>query len=256
MLFSDTHCHFDFKEFSSTLPQLYQACVQQNIKRIVIPGITAKQWPRVLETCQKFHGVFPALGLHPWWINKAKPSDLVLLEQYIKTQTLVGVGEIGIDGGIENIPKQIEYFTRQLALANKYALPTIIHHRKSHQYILPILKQHVNNNGGVIHAFSGSYQQAIDYINLGYKLGIGGTITYERAKKTRNAIKRLPIESLVLETDAPAMPLAGFQGTDNSPLRILDVFNCLADLRSEGKEQLAEQLEQNVDELFSLNAKS
>ncbi len=250
MQFTDTHCHLDFIELNQHMPALFSQCQNQNIHRIIVPGITAKRWPRVLSVCEQSSQLFPALGLHPWWINKATEADLALLEDYLKSQKLIALGEIGIDGGIDNIEKQSHYFVEQLKLADKYQLPTLIHHRKSHQHILPILKQLRPAKGGIIHAFSGSYQQAIQYIDLGFKLGIGGTITYERAKKTINAVKRLPLESLVLETDAPAMPIDGFQGQDNSPLRLTNVFQCLSRIRSEPAEQLAEQIEYNVNQLL------
>ena len=109
-----------------------------------------------------------------------------------------------------------------------------------------MLRQKQLTNGGIIHAFSGSYQQACQYIDLGFKLGIGGTITYPRAEKTLKAIKRVPLTSLVLETDAPAMPLYGFQGQDNSPLQLINVFQALTNIRLESSTEIAHALEENV----------
>ena len=113
-----------------------------------------------------------------------------------------------------------------------------------------MLKKVNLTRAGIIHAFSGSYQQAKNYIDLGFKLGIGGTITYPRAEKTIKAIKRLPLDSLVLETDAPAMPLYGFQGQANSPLKLINVFESLVAIRQESAEAIAEQIEQNISQLF------
>ena len=137
-----------------------------------------------------------------------------------------------------------------MGLAQKNNLPVIVHHRRSHPLITPLLKKVSLKKAGIIHSFSGSYQQAKQYIDLGFKLGIGGTITYPRAQKTIKAIKRLPLESLVLETDAPAMPLFGYQGEINSPLRLLDVFNHLCEIREESAEEIAATVESNINEVF------
>mgnify|MGYP003885743381 FL=1 len=115
----------------------------------------------------------------------------------------------------------------------------------------PLLRKAKLTKGGIIHAFSGSYQEALSYIELGFKLGIGGTITYPRAQKTIKAIRRLPLSSLVLETDAPSMPLNGFQGQANSPLRLIDVFQALTEVRAEPREEIMTQLESNIDALFN-----
>ncbi|TRX55766.1 TatD family hydrolase [Thalassomonas sp. M1454] len=253
MLFTDSHCHIDFIEFEQSRNELLQACNNANIHRIIVPGITAKSWPRLLQTCQSSPSLFPCLGLHPWWINKANNLDLDTLEQHLCQQKLIALGEIGIDGGIADIGKQTHFFDLQLDLAQQFNLPVLVHHRKSHHLIVPILKQKKLANGGVIHAFSGSYQQAKAYIDLGFKLGIGGTITYERANKTREAIKKIPVESILLETDAPAMPLAGHQGQDNSPLMLLNIFAQLCKLRCENAEILADKIEQNIEQLFFLS---
>ncbi|WP_371378240.1 TatD family hydrolase [Thalassotalea aquiviva] len=256
MQFTDSHCHLDFKEFSHNKEALIQQCLDAGISRIIIPGITSKRWPRVLTLCQQYHHLYPALGLHPWWIDKATTADLQILEQHIQQDKLIAVGEIGIDGAINDIAKQTLFFEHQLELAKQYQLPVIVHHRKSHHLILPILKRINSQQGGIIHAFSGNMQQAKGYLDLGFKLGIGGTITYPRAKTTRQTVVKLPLESLVLETDAPAMPLYGFQGKDNSPMQLIRVFEQLATLRAEPKELIARQIEANLNGLFSFDEPS
>lgn len=268
MKFTDSHCHLDFPEFASTLPELINQCAQANIHQIIIPAIHPDNWQKVIDVAksqsllttnstEKPCQLYSCLGIHPWFLKGLTQTHLdALAIQVIKNKNqLIAIGEAGIDGGIvkqqNNLTQQLTFFDFQLSLAQQEQLPIIVHHRQSHQHIVPLLKQHKLNKGGIIHAFSGSYQQAVDYIDLGFKLGIGGTITYPRAKKTINAIKRLPIESLVLETDAPAMPLANSQGQVNSPLSVIDVFKQLQIIRGEGPKALAKQLEWNVKDLFS-----
>ncbi len=259
-IFTDTHCHLDFDEFSEHLPTLIDTCSGMGIKGVIIPSITPQNWERVLniattltnETCK----LSACLGIHPWFLDGLTEADLDTLAQKVNENkhSIIAIGETGIDGTIardsNNLSKQIEFFEYQLLLANTENLPVIVHHRRSHEHIVPLLKRYKPKKGGVIHAFSGSYQQAKNYVDMGFKLGIGGTITYERAKKTINALKRLPLEALVLETDAPSMPLNGFQGEPNSPTKLINVFDCLCEIREETRDVVSETIEQNVQQLF------
>jgi len=269
MLLTDTHCHIDFKHFNDDRDALLQQCYQLGIHRMIIPAIAPNNWQKILtltnnvdstyitlststKTCQ----LFAALGIHPWFLHDLNESALTQLTNVVATNSkhLVAIGETGIDLVIadkyQNLNQQIMFFEHQLSLSNQYRLPIIIHHRRSHELTIALLKKYKINAGGVIHAFSGSYQQAKSYVDLGFKLGIGGTITYDRAKKTVNAIKRLPLETLLLETDAPSMPLQGFQGKDNSPLRLINILNALHAIRPESIDVLAQILENNVNTLF------
>ncbi|PCH96337.1 MAG: hydrolase TatD [Gammaproteobacteria bacterium] len=275
MQFTDSHCHLDFTEFSNKLPELLQQCLEQNIHRIIVPAVNPEHWQRVLSLTAQPDAkvdIACALGIHPWFLilqNDSKiNTELAFQEQQLSQvisqnrDHIIAVGECGIDvfkakkntdyeqTFNENIRLQQTFFDMQLSLAKQNNLPVIVHHSQSHPLILPLLKQYKLDRAGVIHAFSGSYQQAKDYIDLGFKLGIGGTITYPRAKKTINAIKRLPLSSLLLETDAPAMLLMGQQGLVNSPLNLTKIFNALVALRAEPEEVISEQIEANVEQLF------
>ena len=261
--FTDTHVHLDFSELADDLKALLEQCTLQRVNRLIVPTVAPNNWQKALALKPNRENnnplIYCALGIHPWYLKGLSEQHLVELDNLInvtlsKPNNIVALGEMGLDGVIakeeNNLEQQISFFEHQLKLTNKYQLPAIIHHRRTHEQTLILLKQHTPTKGGIIHAFSGSYQQAIRYIDLGFKLGIGGTITYSRAKKTINAIKRLPKESLVLETDAPAMPLDGQQGKANTPLNVVEVFNHLSQIRHESTDELAMQLEQNVNELF------
>lgn len=276
MQFTDSHCHLDFTEFSQNLPELLQQCHAQHIHRIIVPSVNPEHWQRVLSLAELESpqvNIACALGIHPWFLI---PKDTLTInntnldfqnQQLTKTiaenrNNIIAIGECGIDvfkakkntenkqAFNQNIELQQAFFAMQLNLAKQNNLPVIVHHCQSHQLILPLLKQHKLDKAGVIHAFSGSYQQAKDYSDLGFKLGIGGTITYPRAKKTINAIKRLPLSSLLLETDAPAMPPLGQQGMFNTPVNLIQIFQALAAIRDEPKSVIAEQIELNVEQLF------
>lgn len=262
--FTDSHCHLDFEELSDD-KTLLKECYNGNIHRIIVPAVSPKNWQSVLSLAEitrtktKVNNtkVLPCLGIHPWYLENLDKKDLEALKSLClshKTK-LAAIGEMGIDGVIakeqDNMTKQQTFFAEQLAIADQLKLPAIIHHRRSHNEVVTILKKFPNIVGGIVHAFSGSYQQAKQYLDLGFKLGIGGTITYPRAEKTRKTVTKLPLSSIVLETDAPSMPLYGFQGQPNSPLRVLNVFECLSQLRTESQEDLAVQLEKNIDAVLA-----
>ena len=260
--FTDSHCNLDFDAFSDNLPQLLLACQKANINKIIIPTIGPQNWTKSLSLAKEYSAnaltLYPCLGIHPWFLKDLTQDSFQTLRELVQTHRdeIVAIGEAGIDGVIDkeqnNLALQLDVFEQQLALAKEFNLPIIVHHRRSHQYIVPLLKKFSLPKGGIIHAFSGSYQQACQYIDLGFKLGIGGTITYPRVEKTIKAIKRLPLESLVLETDAPAMPLFGFQGQDNSPLQLINIFNTLSSIRSESVEEIANVLEKNITSVLAL----
>lgn len=277
MQFTDSHCHLDFIEFADNFPQLLSQCATQHINRLIVPAVNPEDWSRLLslpkQNNQPSVVINTCLGIHPWFLivtNNAPPQqlDLTFQSQQLTNavaenrQHIIAIGECGIDvfkakkntaneqALAQNIKHQEDFFAMQLSLAKTNNLPVIVHHCQSHHLIVAQLKTQQLPKAGVIHAFSGSYQQAKAYVDLGFKLGIGGTITYPRAQKTLDAIKRLPLSSLLLETDAPAMPVFGQQGMVNSPLNLKAVFQALSKLRPESEEVIAEQIESNVKQLF------
>ncbi len=259
MKFTDSHCHLDFDELKQDLPNLLAQCKQLGIHRIVVPSIDPSNWQSVLSLANENNSVtvIAALGIHPWFLTELSEQALDDLANLLAQEhsSICAIGEAGIDVPISeqqnNLTKQLHFFDYQLQLAKQYRLPILVHHRRSHQHILALLKQYQLESSGIIHGFSGSYQQAVDYLDLGFKLGIGGTISYPRAQKTIETIKRLPLNSLVLETDAPAMPLYGFQGKSNTPLQLIKIFEHLVKIRSESAETIAAQLEINNNDLFT-----
>jgi len=264
--FTDSHCHLDFSELSTDLSALLAQCFQRNIKRIIIPSVSPENWSKVSSLVNTYQHkdqqvrLFYCLGIHPWFLDDLEMNHLELLAMEVeKNQNkIIAIGETGIDTVIakqqndtqKHLIKQQQFFDFQLNLAKQYQLPIVVHHRQSHQYIIPMLKQHKLTSAGVVHAFSGSYQQAKEYLDLGFKLGVGGTITYPRAKKTITALQKVPLSSLVLETDAPSIPIKGEQGKYNSPLALIAIFNQLTGIRDENSALIAQQLESNIDSLF------
>jgi len=251
----DTHCHLDFEQFSADLDDVISRARSKGVDKFLIPACTKRNWSNVAEISQRYRGVYYALGLHPYFTDKHSDSDLDLLEQAIRNRDnkCVAVGECGLDfvKG-DDRERQMLLLDAQLDLAIQYHLPVILHCRGAHQQMIKLLKQKKLSCAGVIHGFSGSYEQAMDYIRLGYYIGVGSTITYLRARKTRNTISKLPLANLVLETDAPDMPLSGYQGEKNVPERVLNVLNELNVLRNEPEQTVADVLYQNSLSVFTI----
>lgn len=237
----DTHCHLDFAVFDGWRDQLLADARSDNVTDFVVPGVTADAWPGLLATCDA-EGLYPALGLHPCFLDQHKAADLTQLEELLSFKPVVAVGEIGLDFFIANLnqEKQIELFTRQLEMANHFQLPVLLHVRKAHDQVLKLLRQFKLERGGIVHAYSGSEQQAQQYIELGFKLGMGGSLTYDRAKKLRRIAMHLPLDAFVLETDSPDIPLAGYRGEPNQPRRVREVAEVFAELRGISLEELAQ----------------
>lgn len=252
-MFIDTHCHFDFPLFTNHLDESINYIRQANITGLIIPAVAAHHFDTVLQLANHYNEIYAALGLHP--IYSHTEADLEQLRNRLShlPQKVVAIGEIGLDKYNLTIDwqQQLFFFRSQLMLAKQFDLPVLIHSRKTHDIMYHELRQADLPCRGVIHGFSGSYQQAMQFIKLGYSIGVGGVISYDRANKTRNTIANLPLASLVLETDAPDMPLSGKQGQANRPENIVEIFKILTELRSESPEQILNTILTNTLTLFS-----
>lgn len=258
MNFFDSHCHFDFAEFDDQRELIWSKAQTLGITQLLIPSVSPDSWHQVQQVAEKFSGLVWAAGLHPWWINSflinQNLDDLSRhLNAVMTEQNCVAIGETGLDAVIDlNLSTQIACLQLHIDAAKKSSKPIILHSRKTHTELIAIIKKNQLTSRGVIHAFSGSYEQAKAFVDAGFYLGIGGVITYERANKTREAIKKIPLDYLLLETDAPDMPLQGQQGTKNSPVNLLQIAECLAGLKQLPLTKIAEQTTGNAETLFGI----
>ncbi len=230
----DSHCHLDLPVFNEDWQEVIGAAKQQGVERFLVPGTTVAGWARQTDMSMKSPELDIAFGLHPYFLPDDAESALQQLDSLLQQplSALVAVGEIGIDATLDtSVKKQQQLFESQLSLASHYQLPVILHHRKSHHLLIESLKRCRFQHGGVVHAFSGSPEVANAYIALGFVIGVGGTITYPRAQKTRQTVASLPLDRILLETDAPDMPLQGRQGKRNSPVFLPEICLALAELK-------------------------
>lgn len=234
----DTHCHLDAAEFSADRHQIAERAFQQGVSMIVIPSVAREHFDGVIALCNEHQHCAYALGVHPMVVDSASLDDIETLNTYTTANNPVAIGEIGLDYFVsnpknnpDNIKRQIYFFTEQLKIAKQHDLPVILHVRHAVDDVLKYLRRH-SVNGGIAHAFNGSFQQAEQFIALGFKLGFGGAMTYSRALRIRELATKLPFESIVLETDSPDIPpeWLGASGR-NSPLELNKIAQVLADLR-------------------------
>ncbi len=250
----DTHSHLDTRHFSRDFPSVLQRSRQAGVIGQILPGVCQSWWSNLLAVTHQEHDLFAALGLHPMYLSMHRPEHLEELGCHAQNGDLVGIGEIGLDYFVKDADHraQQDLFEAQLEIANKQDLPVLLHVRKAHDQTQAILRRKKFIRGGIIHAFSGSLQQAENYIKLGFKISFGGTITYDRATKIRAVASALPLESIVLETDAPDIPPRNHHGERNSPEYLPQVLHALAVLRSESTAELAAQTTQNAISILKL----
>lgn len=243
----DTHCHINVAEFDADRRDVLARARRAGVTRLVVPAIDAAGIPALLDLCRTEQGLYPALGLHPVYVDQHRPGDLAFVARQAEQANPVAIGEIGLDYFLVDLDraKQQELFEAQLRLAQTMNLPVLLHIRKSHDQVLSTLRR-IKVCGGIAHAFNGSLQQAQQFMELGFRLGFGGTLTYDRAQKIRGLARALPIEAIVLETDAPDMVVSAHHGERNSPEYLPDCVVALAHLRNETAEFIAESTTRNA----------
>ncbi|MDX8385115.1 MAG: TatD family hydrolase [Gallionella sp.] len=247
-MFIDSHCHLDASEFNGTQSELVLAAKQAGVNCIVVPSVAHSNFDIVKQMCEQHSGCAPAYGIHPMYTDTAHPDDLIPLRDYLALPDTIAVGEIGLDFFINHYDRacQEHFFVAQLKLAVEFDLPVLLHIRRAQDTILKHLRQH-KVRGGIAHAFNGSRQQADEFIKLGFKLGFGGAMTYSRATRLRELAATLPLESIVLETDAPDIPPNFLErGQPNKPEYVPRIAQTLVELRGMEIEEIAHATTQNV----------
>ena len=240
----DTHCHLDAGEFDADRDAVAGAALDAGVTRIVIPGVDRSNIAAVRALAHRIAGGAYALGIHPLFTPGAREDDLRVLREEIEASLddplFVGIGEIGLDYFVPKLDdaRQQFFYNEQLKLAREFGLPVICHVRKSQDKVLKGLRVH-DIHRGIAHAFNGSFQQAEAFIAHGMHLGFGGNLTFERARQIRRLAADLPLEAIVLETDAPDIaPSWRYKGR-NTPDQVAGIAAVLAGLRGISEEALS-----------------
>ena len=243
----DTHCHLDAAEFDVDRAAVADAARRAGVDLIVVPAVERANFGAVASVCREFLGCRAAYGVHPMYVDRARDEDLEALDETVRREHPLAIGEIGLDHFVEprDEARQDFFFSAQLRLAREYGLPVLLHVRRAIDPVLRELRR-CRVPGGIAHAFNGSRQQADEFIKLGFKLGFGGAMTFPRATRIRELAATLPLDAIVLETDAPDIPPEWQPGARNAPDRLPRIAQALAELRGIPLQQVAESTTTNA----------
>jgi len=252
----DTHTHLDFPDFDADRGQLLAKARAKGVERLVVLGVYQRNWQRVWDLAQEHDGLYAALGLHPVYLEQHQPEHLQELRTWLHRLSgehkLCAIGEFGLDYYLPELDRERQQalFEAQLQLAVEFELPVLLHVRRSHAQVIATLKRFKLKRAGIIHAFAGSYEEAREYIKLGFKLGLGGAATWPQALRLRKVLAQLPLDALVLETDSPDMAPAMHPEQRNSPEHLPEICAALAEIVGVDAQELARVSSENARALF------
>jgi len=249
----DSHCHLDAAEFDRDRKDVVERARAAGVDRQIVPAVDAAGWPKLRDACRADDGLFPAYGLHPICLASHRPQHLDELRQWIRRKRPLAIGECGLDFYLEDLDRDAQqfYFRGQLEIAREFDLPLVVHARRAVEAVIVAVKA-VGAVRGVIHSFAGSPEQARQLAKLDFMIGLGGPVTYPRANRLRKLAASVPIEQLLLETDAPDQPDAEHRGQRNEPACIVNVLHAIAQLRDEDPADVAAATTRNAERLFGL----
>ncbi|MCB1568374.1 MAG: TatD family hydrolase [Xanthomonadales bacterium] len=250
----DSHCHIDAEEFDGDRQAVLDRAAQAGVKRIIAPAIHAEGWPKLKALAEVHPQIVPVYGLHPMYLAHHRFEHLDALRDWVARERPCAIGECGLDHFLPELDpnRQRDILIGQLRLARDFDLPVILHARKAVDELMALLRR-IGGLRGVVHSFSGSHQQAMKLCEMGFMLGLGGPVTYERANRLRGLVRELPLEHLLLETDAPDQPDSGHRGQRNEPAHLPHVLHAIAELRGQAAADIARQTHANALRLFTLD---
>jgi TatD DNase family protein len=221
----------------------------------LVPAIDFSTWDKTRAACAADPGLHAAYGLHPLLLGRHRPEHLDELERWIEAERPTAIGECGLDYYVEGLDAdgQRFYFRRQLEIARAAGLPVVVHARRAFEEAIAELRR-LPGLTGVVHSFAGSEEQARQLFGMGFCIGLGGPVTYERARRIRRVARSMPLEHLLLETDAPDQPDSGRRGERNEPAYLVRVLECIAELREQTVQAIAAQTSANARRVFRLEA--
>ncbi|WP_460457519.1 TatD family hydrolase [Arenimonas alkanexedens] len=247
----DSHCHLDAAAFDPDRPDVVARALAAGVREQLVPAVTRDAWPGLRDACALDPGLLPAYGLHPMFLDQHRDEHLDELADWLARERPAAVGECGLDYFVAGLDpdRQRFFFQAQLELARDFDLPVVLHARRAVDEVITRLRR-TGGLRGVVHSWSGSEEQARQLFDLGFHLGIGGPVTFERAQRLRRTVANMPIEWLLLETDAPDQPGVDHRGERNEPAYLTQVLAVVAALRGEAPETVAAATTANARRLF------
>ena len=253
MVFIDSHAHLEMSDYDHDRDEMIKRALYQGIEKIVTIGIDKKECAQAIELAATYPFIYVALGLHPHNAKKSDNNLFDFIKANVRHKSVVALGEMGLDFFKNWSPRydQIRCFHDQLALARELKLPTIIHDRDAHEETLRILREErAWESGGVIHCFSGDFKMAVACIDMGFFISIPGTITFKNATSLQEVVNKIPLENILIETDAPFLAPVPFRGKRNEPAYVRYVAEKIAEIKKVPLETVASVTTHNARLLF------
>jgi len=250
----DTHCHLYLSEFENDIEAVIKRAEAEGVAQFYMPAIDSSETDRLLLTESKFKGkCIPMMGLHPCSVKENYQVELRMVEDWLNKRSFAAVGEIGLDyyWDLTFKSQQHEVFEKQIQLSIQHQLSIVIHSRESMDDCIYMVKKYKGKARGIFHCFGGTMQQASAIIDLGFYLGIGGVITYKKAGLAE-LIKDIPLEHIVLETDAPYLTPVPFRGKRNESSYLKYVVQKIAEVKNVSEQEVAMQTTENAKEIFKI----
>ncbi|MEJ1098534.1 MULTISPECIES: TatD family hydrolase [unclassified Pseudoxanthomonas] len=259
MVLVDSHCHLDASELDHDRDAVIRRARAAGVERQIVPAVDAAGWPKLRDICAADAGLFPAYGLHPMFLSSHRDSHLAELHDWVARERPVAIGECGLDYFVEGLDAEVQqrFFEGQLVLARDFDLPVIVHARRAVDAVIAAIKR-IGGAGssrglrGVVHSFSGSIEQARQLWDLDFLIGLGGPVTYDRAKRLHRLVAEMPLDRLLLETDSPDQPDSEIRGQRNEPARLIFICETIARLRGEEPSTIASATTRNAERLFGI----
>ena len=253
-LLVDSHSHLDVDAFDADRDAVVARACAAGVTRQIVPAVGADGWPGLKAVCAAHAGLHPAYGLHPVFLGDDADEALAALPEWLQRERPCAIGECGLDFFVDGLDheRQRRVFVRQLELAAEFHLPLVLHALRAVEETILTLRRFPGLRG-VVHSFSGSPEQARQLWDMGFLIGLGGPVTYERAKRLRRIVAEMPLEFLLLETDSPDQPDSGHRGQRNEPARLVQVLHAIAELRGQAPEAIAEATSANAQALFGIS---
>ncbi len=251
----DTHTHIDMDNYKDRFDEVLATAKDYGVEKVVIPGVTPSGFKRIAELCEKYENVYGAVGVHPEDLDSYNEEGENLIREYLKQKKIVAVGEIGLDyyWDKSQIERQKEIFEKQILIAKEAGKPVLVHDREAHLDTFEILKKTKANDVGVVmHCFSGSPEFAMECVKEGFYIALGGVVTFKNAKKVKEVAKIIPLDKLLLETDAPYMTPVPYRGKENQPAYVKFVAQEIANLRNISFEEVAFRTTENAKKFLNL----
>ena len=247
----DTHAHYDDEAFNEDRDELLDALPKNDVKCVINQGIDIKTSKFSIELAEKYDYIYAAVGIQPQEVYKEE--SLAKIEELAQHPKVVAIGEIGLEYHYDVAPKelQIEYFEKQIEIANKLSLPIVVHNREAHADTLNVLKRTPSIKGGVIHCFSGSVETAREFLKLGYFLGFDGPITFKNAKTAIDVLEYAPLDRILVETDAPYLTPMPLRGNRNNSMYIKYILEKIAEIKNISTDEISNITVQNALSLFN-----